>query len=324
MVQWLSEDGVLNDSEPELMISECRLCPRRCGVNRSKGALGYCATGAELAVAAVCPHSGEEPVLGRGGRVCNVFFLGCNLRCVFCQNYQISRGREDGEVSRLTSPEVVTEILRLLRSGIDTLGLVSPSHQLLQTEWLLDEVFKQGLTPTVIFNTNAYDSGETLARMRGKVDIYLPDFKYADARCAGSLSDAGDYPGVALKALQEMIRQVGAGLEIDESGVARRGLIIRHLVLPGMVANSIAVLRLLARHFGTGIHISLMSQYRPPPELSCPPPLDRGLRNSEYRQVADEALNLGFENGWFQDPGSPESNVPDFAEKNPFAPDPRR
>ena len=300
------------------MLRACEICPRRCGVDRVAGEIGYCSTGAELAVASVCRHIGEEPVLGGVGGVCNVFFLGCNLHCVYCQNYQISHARAARIAARMNPREVVERIWEMLDSGMDTLGLVSPSHQVIQAVKLLEAVFHLGKRPTVVYNSNGYDTCESLGIMEGMVDIYLPDFKYADEKIAKRFSEAAEYPGIALRALEMMIRQVGTGLEIDEAGTARRGVIVRHLVLPGMVDNSIAVLRLLADHFGAGLHLSLMAQYRPPPALFCPPPLNRGLTLSEYRQVVDEALNLGFENGWFQDPGSSDRHVPDFAQENPF------
>jgi len=298
-------------------LARCNLCPRRCGADRFSGPAGACASGAGLEVAAVCLHTGEEPVLGGAPGVCNVFFSGCNLRCIFCQNYQVSRGGT-AAARRMDAATVMKRIHALLNGGCDTLGLVSPSHVSSQVKALLTALNMAGLSPTVVHNGNGYDDPSVLKELAGKVDIYLPDMKYADGNLSLRLSGVKDYPDVAFAALEEMIRQVGRGLETDARGVARHGLIVRHLVLPGCLDNSISLLRKLADRVGTAIHLSLMAQYRPPAELDCPPPLNRRLCRAEYDTVVDEALRLGFTAGWFQDPDSADNHVPDFSSPNPF------
>lgn len=300
-------------------LEHCTLCPRRCGANRCTGPYGFCSGGAWLEVAAVCRHTGEEPVLGGPAGVCNVFFTGCNLRCVFCQNHQVSRGSTTAP--RLMKPgEVIAQIRALLDAGCDTLGLVSPSHVVPQVRALLAAIEREGRHPTLVHNGNGYDDPEVLRELEGRVDIYLPDLKYAGSDTAARLSGAADYPEVAFSALEEMARQVGTGLILDERGIARKGLIVRHLVLPGFIDDSIALLEKLAQRMGVDVHLSLMGQYRPPPELACPPPLDRRLSVREYERVVAAAMELGFENGWIQEAGSPDSHVPDFCTANPFDP----
>lgn len=302
-------------SDPRL--ARCTLCPHRCGVNRFSGSTGVCHSGAGLEIAAVCRHTGEEPVLGGPAGVCNVFFCGCNLRCVFCQNHQVSRGSRSAP--RLLAPaQAMGRIRFVLDGGCDTLGLVSPSHVVPQVQALLNALEQEGRTPTVIHNGNGYDDPLVLRELAGKVDIYLPDLKYAFSQTASRFSGAPDYVDVAFNALEEMVRQVGTDLKLDGRGIARKGLIVRHLVLPGCTDDSIALLKKLARRVGTDIHLSLMAQYRPPQGLACPPPLHRRLRKGEYNLVADEALRLGFSKGWFQEPGSADSHVPDFCAADPF------
>jgi len=215
--------------------------------------------------------------------------------------------------------QVLPEIRELLRAGCDSLGLVSPSHVVPQVKALLDSLASEGLNPTVIHNGNAYDDPIVLAELAGKIDVYLPDVKYIDGDTANRLSGVSDYPVRAFAALEEMVRQVGDGLAIDGGGVARRGLIVRHLVLPGLVDDSIDLLRKLADCIGTGVHLSLMAQYYPPAGLTCPPPLDRRLDHHEYEIVAEEAMRLGFDSGWFQEPGSADCHNPDFERDHPFA-----
>ncbi|HDP95763.1 MAG TPA: radical SAM protein [Candidatus Aminicenantes bacterium] len=313
----MRKSPVKTKSQTDPRLGRCTLCPRRCGANRFAGPTGICHTGAGLEIAAVCRHAGEEPVLAGPAGVCNVFFCGCNLRCVFCQNHQVSRGGRSAP--RLLEPAQAMDRIRLvLDGGCDTLGLVSPSHVVPQVQTLLDALEREGRKPTVIHNGNGYDDPRVLRELAGRVDIYLPDLKYALSETAARFSGAPDYVDTAFNALEEMVRQVGTDLKLDGRGLARRGLIVRHLVLPGCTDDSIALLKKLAGRFGTDIHLSLMAQYRPPAQLACPPPLHRRLGKVEYNAVADEALRLGFSQGWFQEPGSADSHVPDFRAADPF------
>lgn len=250
-----------------------------------------------------------------GGAVCNVFFARCNLACRFCQNRQISS--REKPLTLLAPDTVVEKIVAMLETGVDTLGFVSPTHQVPAMLELVTAVRERGFSPTIVYNSNGYDDPDVLAALEGTVDIYLPDFKYADESLGRFCSYAPNYPQIALRALREMFRQKGRRLELDDAGRARRGVIVRHLVLPGAVANSTAVLTLLAEEFGTGIAVSLMSQYHPA-VAGLPEPLDRTLSGVEFTAVRECFFSLGFANGWVQEPESHACYLPDFGKEHPF------
>ena len=296
-------------------MEKCFLCPRRCGAERSD-APGFCGAPSELQVSAICLHAGEEPPLNP---IVNVFFAHCNLHCIYCQNGDISAAAVDPSFVHYRSiDEVADRICQLLPQSNNLLGFVTASHYAHHLPAIVEAVRKRGYEPTVVYNSSGYESVETLRLLEGLVDIYLPDLKYMDPALALRYSHANDYPAVAAQALLEMKRQVGAGLKCDEEGIAFRGLIVRHLVLPGHVENSMQVLDWLADNlppFGT--HVSLMAQYFPP-KAGLPAPLDRTLDAEEYRQVADRYTALGFD-GWLQELASEHNYRPDFAkDDNPF------
>ena len=299
----------------------CNICPRQCGVDRTAGA-GYCGAPSGLRVSAVCLHRGEEPAIGGVHGIVNVFFAHCNLQCIYCQNASIStREVEDGLVHYHTVEEVADRICELLPDSEGMLGLVTPSHYADQVPAIVEAVHRRGMEPTVVYNCGGYERVSTLRSLEGLVDVYLPDFKYSSASLARAYSGAADYPQVARAALTEMVRQVGAGLKTDERGVAYRGLVVRHLVLPGAVDNSLQCLRWLADEFGTErLHLSLMAQYFPPRE-GLPTPLDRCVEADEYAQVVAEAERLGFAHGWQQELEAERCYRPDFHKAdNPFEP----
>lgn len=292
----------------------CRLCPRQCGVDRKKST-GFCGASEELKVSAICVHAGEEPPLNP---IVNVFFTHCNLHCIYCQNRDISSADVDPSfVHYRTVDEVADRICTLLPQTNNLLGFVTASHYVHYLPAIVEEVRRRGFSPTIVYNSSGYESIETLQTLDGLVDIYLPDLKYMDSQLALRYSHAEDYPEVATKALLEMKRQVGAGLKRDEEGVAFRGLIIRHLVLPGRVENSLSVLDWIADHLPPfNVHVSLMAQYFPPhPDL--PTPIDRTLSEEEYRRVADHYEALGLD-GWLQELAAEHHYRPDFSQKNPF------
>lgn len=292
----------------------CRLCPRKCDAERSLGR-GFCGASEEPEVSAICLHGGEEPPLNP---IVNVFFSHCNLHCIYCQNGDISGTKVDPSFVHYRSVgEVAERICELLPQSDNRLGFVTASHYAYYLPVIVEEVRRRGFEPTVVYNSSGYESIETLQTLEGLVDIYLPDVKYMHPDLAFRYSHARDYPEVACAALKEMIRQVGIGLKIDEGGHAYRGLIVRHLVLPGHVDNSLAVLDQLA-HLHTDLPtLSLMAQYFPP-KADLPSPLDRSLNAEEYRMVADRYMTLGFE-GWLQDLDSGHTYRPDFTkEDNPF------
>ncbi len=304
----------------------CTLCPRKCGVERTR-ATGYCGAPDSLQVANVCIHRGEEPPLNP---IVNIFFSHCNLHCIYCQNYQIS-GRHTDTTTTPSTPTNIDALADLICQQLNTqyptpdtplLGLVTATHYLHHIPSLLETIHRRGVNPIVVYNSGGYESVDSLRDLEGLVDIYLPDYKYADPALADLCSHAPDYPEVADAALREMIWQVGSGLKIDDSGHAYRGLIIRHLVLPGHVYNSLAVLDRLSAltdrlSILTPLHLSLMSQYYPP-HPGLPAPFDRTLTPDEYDTVVRHALHLGFTEGWIQSLDAQLNYRPDFNQANPF------
>ena len=301
----------------EIQQHRCILCPRACGALRDKSE-GYCGTTGGLEIASITPHHGEEPVISGKEGICNIFFSGCNLRCVYCQNHQISQIPKGGTGRIASLPETVRRITELLDRGIENIGFVSPSHMVPQVRTLLRELHRLGYTPIVVYNTNAYETVETLRSLEGLVDVYLPDFKYTDHELAARWSGASDYPKVAGAAIREMYRQKGNRLFHTDSGKLSSGLIVRHLVLPGAVANSVAVLRFLAEELSPRLAVSLMAQYNPTRGVADMPPLNRKITAEEYREVVRSVESLGFENGWLQEFDSAECYNPDFSLPSPF------
>lgn len=299
-------------------IHHCDLCPRQCGVDRAVST-GFCGIDHRPHIAEICVHRGEEPVLGGGRGVCNVFFSSCNLRCIFCQNYEISQ-QAVSKKEITTIADAATRIASILCSeNIDTVGFVSPSHQALQMKCIIDLLRRRGFNPTIVYNTNGYDSVETLRELEGYVDIYLPDFKYASDDIAVKYSSAPGYSATALAAIKEMYRQKGDALTLDADGTARSGIIIRHLVLPGNVFNSINVLKKVAYDISPDIHISLMSQYYPEFKATNDEKLGKLVSQKEYFKVTEAAETLGLVNGWVQQLDSNKVYRPDFSrEGSPF------
>ncbi len=291
-------------------MADCELCPRRCLVDRAAGEIGLCGQGQEIRIARAALHPYEEPSVSGTRGSGTVFFVGCSLGCVFCQNRKISRAQELGEI---VTPDDLAEIfLRLEEEGAHNINLVTPTHFADGVIEALTRV-RNRLTIPVLYNTSGYERVETLRRLEGLVDIYMPDFKYADFALAESLSSAPDYPEVVEAALLEMYRQVGA-YELDREGLLRRGLLVRHLVLPGFRKDSMAVLDRLGELFPKrDILLSLMSQYTPDFAADAPiSSLHRRLTRFEYESVAERALTLGFE-GYLQEKSSASvSYTPEF------------
>lgn len=301
-------------------LHDCTLCPRECHANRSTRKLGYCQSGMDYGIGSICLHRGEEPIISGKDGICNVFFTRCNMQCRFCQNYQISRNTGTIHEQRLTLDEVIDQIERILDRGATAVGFVSPSHFIPQMMAIIASLIKRGRKATFVMNTNAYDKVKTLAMFEGAIDVYLPDLKYMDEGLALEYSDAPNYPQVATRALTEMFRQKGTKIELDEDGTIRCGLIIRHLVLPGQVKNSIECLRFIATELSPDVHLSLMAQYHPIPipAVSSHPTLGRTLRQEEYEEVLCEMDRLGFHNGYIQSLESPGTYLPDFQRSQPF------
>jgi putative pyruvate formate lyase activating enzyme len=299
-------------------LANCVLCPHRCGVNRIQGELGFCRAGADFSIASICRHKGEEPVISGQHGICNVFFAHCNLQCIYCQNYQISNNANIVEAWNVSLHKAVSRIVPLLENGCQSLGFVSPGHFIPQMLAIIDAVKQQGFSPVIVYNTNAYDRPETLRNLEGIVDVFLPDFKYIEPEMAYEYSGVRDYPECATGAIKEMFRQKGKRLFISDEGLAESGVIIRHLVLPTHVEESIRLLQYLADEFGTRIHLSIMAQYYPTGHVANHAKLNRRITPNEYQLVIDEMERLGFENGWVQQLESSDHYLPDFNQAEPF------
>ena len=306
------------DKNDRLILENCTLCPRECRVNRFDGGDGYCGIDAGLNIASICIHRGEEPSISGGKGICNIFFAGCNLHCIYCQNHEIS---QSGSVVRNTGMEMnsaLDQIEEILTKGINAVGFVSPSHVVPQVKAIINGLNSRGFDPIIVYNTNSYEKPETIRSLSGLIDVYLPDFKYVTPELASEYSDAYDYPDMAMKAIKEMYFQNGSTLRVDEAGMAEYGMIIRHLVLPGHIEESKNVLKSVAEELSPGVHFSLMSQYHPTSRIKNHPVLDRSLYKSEYESVVAEMEELGFRNGWIQDMDSNLNYRQDFRKENPF------
>lgn len=298
-------------------LSCCRCCPRQCGVDRLAGQLGFCRTGGQALVAHLGLHHGEEPPISGSRGSGTVFFAGCNLRCVFCQNYQISQEFQPSAVTPMNSGELADAMLQLQASGAHNINFVSPTHMVWQMAEAILTARARGLTLPVVYNTNGYDSLSALRQIRGLIDIYLPDLKYLDNAMGRVYSGVDDYADGIAEVLVEMLSQVGH-LELDDQGVAKSGLMVRHLVLPEGLDNSRRCLRQLAR-LAPEITISLMSQYTPQHKARHYPAISRPLTASEYDEITDYALELGLDNVFVQELSSQEEYLPDFNRDQPFS-----
>jgi putative pyruvate formate lyase activating enzyme len=293
----------------ETMAGSCTLCPWECKVNRMLGEKGFCQAGSGLTISKSLPHFGEEPVITGSLGSGTIFFTYCNLKCTFCQNYQISQHHLGSHYSK---DKLAGAMLSLQEQGCHNINLVSATHFLPQILNALKTAAAGGLTLPIVYNSNGYEKSSVLQILDGIVDIYLPDAKYGNDRWAQHLSKAERYTHFNLSALKEMHRQVG-NLITNPEGIAQRGLIIRHLVLPEDYAQTETVLRTLKDHLGTEIHISLMAQYFPSYCASYFPALNRKLTSLEYQHSLLLLEKFGFEKGWCQEPeGIEETFVPDF------------
>ena len=306
------------DANDRLILENCTICPRECEVNRFEGGLGYCRTDAGLNIASVCIHRGEEPVISGKDGICNVFFMGCNLHCLYCQNHEISSCTSIIRNTEMNLEEILEQIIKILSDGIPAVGFVSPSHVVPQVKAIIKGLNAHGYKPITVYNTNGYEKLETIRNLSGLIDVYLPDYKYVTKEIASEYSDALDYPETALKAIKEMYYQKGSTLATDENGRAENGLLIRHLVLPGRVEESKRVLNSIVEELSPGVHLSLMSQYHPTEQVRHHPLLNRALYKEEYEAVVETMEALGFRNGWVQDMDSNVNYIPDFSRENPF------
>lgn len=280
------------------LLERCRVCPRECGVNRLKNdKLGFCRSGLNAVVSSASAHHGEEPPLSGTKGSGTIFLANCNMKCVYCQNYPIS---QLGNGVEKTPAELACQMLWLQEQGCHNLNLVTPTHfmpQILKAWGLARE---RGFTLPLVYNTSGYDSLEALRLLDGIVDIYLPDMRYSDDRIAMLYSIAPNYVEVNRAAVKEMFRQVG-NLELDGHGIAKRGLIVRHLVLPGGLSGTEGVMKFLAQTISKDVYISLMSQYFPAYKANEFKELSRRTTTDEYEEACRIMEQYGLENGWVQE-----------------------
>lgn len=300
----------------------CTLCPRRCPADRSRGERGFCGMTEEVYVARVAPHYWEEPCISGEQGSGTVFFSGCNLRCVYCQNYKIAAGK----AGRRLSIEQLSEAFRSLEEqGCHNINLVTPGHFVPQIERAL-RLAK--LSVPVVYNTSSYETVETLRKPEGLVDIYLADLKYLNEEIAGKYSHAPDYPETAKAAIGEMVRQIGAAeyerdgmvwtnaTEYPDGALMRRGVIVRHLLLPGRTEEAKEILRYLYGTYGDTIAVSILNQYTPLPHVAGFPELCRRVTEEEYEEVIGFATELGIGHGFLQEGDTAEESfIPDFEEQ---------
>lgn len=291
-------------------MSDCTLCPRKCHVNRLAGQTGFCGQTHKLTAARAALHFWEEPCISGTTGSGAVFFSGCNLQCVFCQNHNIAIGKSGKEIS----VERLSEIfLELQAKGAANINLVTPSHFIPQICLGLQNAKALGLSIPVVYNTSGYEEVSSLRLLEGMVDIYLPDLKYFSPEAAAKYSHAKDYFDKASAAVAEMFRQVGAPVFDPESGLLRKGIIVRHLLLPGQSADSKKILRYLHNTYHNDIYVSIMNQYTPLPHVASIPELNRQISSQEYEKILDFADKIGIENGYMQEGGTAgESFIPQF------------
>lgn len=288
----------------------CNLCPRGCGVDRAAGQKGFCGVaGAKIKVARAALHMWEEPCISGTKGSGTVFFSGCPLRCVYCQNREIARGGSGKEITEERLSEI---FLKLQEKGAENINLVTPTHYTPEIVRAAARAREEGLRLPIVYNCGGYEKTKTLRMLEGVVDIYLTDFKYMERDTAQSYSHAPDYPAVARQALAEMVRQQPEPV-FDGDGRMKQGVIVRHLLLPGHLKNAKAVVKYVYETYGNSVYLSLMNQYTPLPGMEKWPELNRKVTKREYGRLLDYAVELGVENGFIQEgETAKESFIPAF------------
>ena len=288
----------------------CMLCPRECKADRIGGKEGFCGVaGEDIYLARAALHMWEEPCISGEAGSGTVFFSGCSLRCVYCQNYNIAHAKTGKPVTKARLSEI---FLELQEKGANNINLVTPTHYTPEIVWAVKEAKARGLKLPIIYNCSGYENVETLKMLEGIVDIYLTDFKYMDSMIAKKYSRAEDYPEIAKAALKEMVRQTGEA-EFSEEGIMQKGVIVRHLLLPGYLDNAKAVVKYVYDTYGDRVFLSLMNQYTPLPQVKKYPEINRRVTEEEYEELVDFAIELGVENGFIQEgETAEESFIPEF------------
>ena len=312
----LLESGELKDRAEKLkaIYKSCVLCPWDCRIDRTRGRLGVCKSSDKAKVSSVVPHFGEEPMISGKKGSGTIFFSNCNLRCRFCQNYQIS---QEGLGDEVTDGQLADLMLMLNAKGCHNINLVSPTHYLPNILSALATAAEGGLDIPLVYNTNGYEKVETLEMLDGIVDIYMPDIKYSSNDIAVKFSEAPKYFDYNKAALKEMYRQVG-DLKLDSNNIAVKGLLVRHLVLPNDIAGSQKALRFIANGLSRDVHVGVMAQYRPCYKAIDDTQLGRTLIPDEYRKAVRWAKEAGLYNILTQELDSSEVYLPDFKRTDPF------
>jgi putative pyruvate formate lyase activating enzyme len=295
----------------EEMLSSCSCCPRLCEADRLNSRSGYCLSGYLPVVSSYTAHLGEEPGLSGTRGAGNIFFGNCNLQCIYCQNYEISQNWKDEIKNEVTCEQLAEIMMRLQDGGCHNIGLVSPTHFAPQIIKAIFLAAGMGLKLPIIYNSNGYDSVDTLKLFEGIIDIYLPDIKYGDDSTGVELSKAPHYFQTSKEAVREMFRQTGDKL-IYEDNVVVKGMIIRHLILPNGLSESEEVFRFISEELSRDIHISLMSQYYPTHKSFINPLISRNITAREYQKALDLLDKYGLHNGWHQEMESHETYRPYF------------
>lgn len=295
-------------------MEQCTLCPRSCRVNRLAGHHGVCRLPDTMRMSHALPHFGEEPPISGTNGAGTIFCSSCNLRCIYCQNYQISHDMAGRPVG---VDELSNIMIDLQERNCHNIEAVTPTPHVFGILETLDYACEKGLHLPLVYNCGGYENPDILTILAGVVDIYLPDFKYGDGSVSFRYSGVRDYPHFAVRSLQEMVRQVGAALEM-EGDIARRGIIIRHLILPGEVGNSITVLELIKNHISLSVPISIMSQYSPVPPVKNHASLGRTITAAEYETVVESAVDMGFDHIFVQEVSDARQLIPDFEKDQPF------
>lgn len=303
------------------MYTKCELCPRKCSANREAGKIGVCGVDNQLKLARAALHFWEEPCISGTKGSGAVFFSGCSLHCVFCQNEAIAQGN----VGKCVPDERLAEIfLELQEKGANNINLVTPGQYVPHIIRSVENARKQGLALPIIYNTSSYEAVDTIKSLEGIIDVYLPDFKYMDSSLSAKYSHAPDYPGVAKAAIAEMVRQQPATLfyseesgdwinEADDGCLIAKGVIVRQLLLPGRLKDAMAIVKYLHHTYGNQIYISMMSQYTPMKQVKAYPELNQRVTNEEYEAYVDYAIRLGVDHGFIQEgETAEESFIPEF------------
>lgn len=275
----------------------CLLCPRKCGINRGTGQTGVCGVSAEIRVARAALHYWEEPCISGEKGSGAVFFSGCSLHCVFCQNREIS----DGKAGKVISKERLSDIfIELAGKGANNINLVTPGQYIPDIVWAVSDARRRGMELPIVYNTSGYEDADELKQLEGIVDVYLPDFKYMDSALSAKYSRAKDYPSVAKQALSEMVRQQPKVVIDDATGLIQKGVIVRQLLLPGHVNDAKAILKYLHDTYQNSIYISMMSQFTPI-ALKDYPEINRTVTGREYERLIDYAIKIGITNAFIQE-----------------------